>query len=247
VYRPNGTGVQPRMQKGAPPVYNPHKPAATAQRMVAARPPAPAFPRFNTIQRGHDRKSTAFTPLDLQNAAFSTVTAMLYIDADGDGSWECYGKFTSDTNGHAEAHILQYLTDEVHFSGDAHAVIELTASPCGPQDKNCAHSLMHFVNFIAEDRGIAKVTIKALGFYKGSTESMDSATQILSTTGMHFEVWDVRAEMLNGSAPEGYDNSLTLQNFAQAEIFQEPKAGRKTSPLDKSTFNQEKFGNYLWS
>ena len=194
---------------------------------------------------GHDKTAEAFTPMDLQNASFSTVTAMLYIDPDGKGHWECHGKFTSDKKGHAEEHVLNYLNNEVYYSGDAKVVIELTASPCGTgfNEHNCSGQLIQFQQSEAEERGIESVSIKALGFYKGGQDAMYNATEMISK-GVGFEIWDIRREMMEGPS-EGYDNSQTMLNFANAEVFQQPKSGRKTSPLDKSSFNQNKFGQFM--
>jgi hypothetical protein len=202
-------------------------------------------PISRTIQMGHDKKARAFTAMDLQNASFSTVTAMLYIDPQGDGDWECHGKFTSDNKGHAEEHVLNYLNNDVYYSGDAKVIIELTASPCGtgPNEHNCSGQLIQFKQSEAEERGIAEVSVKALGFYKGSQNAMYDATEMISQ-GVNFEIWDIRREMTEGPS-EGYDNSKSMSNFANAEVYQQPKSGRKTSPMDKSSFNQEKYDKFM--
>jgi hypothetical protein len=215
----------------------PYRAKSTLQpRMVAAS---------QTIQMGHDKNSKAFTPMDIQNANFSTVTALLWIDADGDDQWECHGKFTSDNKGHAEEHIIDYLSNDVYFGGypTAKVVIELTASPCGEDSKNCTKQLIDFKNSTAEERGIAEVSVKALGFYKGSQESIYNATEMISND-VPFQIWDVDTEMKEGTS-EGYDNSKTMENFALAEVYQVPKGGRKMSVFDKSKLNQEKFDKFL--
>lgn len=244
-----------RPTAAAPPVYRPQMALPSRPGGVTYGPPPVAIsgakstlqPRSanlsRTIQRGHDPHSKAFTPLDLQNASFSTVTALLWIDPNGDNSWECHGKFTSDRRGHAEEHLLTYLSNDVYYSGSAKVVIELTASPCGEDSVNCTKQLIDFKTNEAAERGIESVRVKALGFYKGNEDSMYNATEMISQ-GVDFEVWDVRNEMMEGTS-EGYDNFKSMQNFAMAEVYQLPKSGRKTSAFDKSQFNQDKFEKYL--
>jgi hypothetical protein len=183
--------------------------------------------------------------LDLQNDSFSQTTAMLYIDPNGDGSWENHGKFTSDNIGHAEDHILTYLLNEVYYMGDAHVLIEITKSPCGSSDNNCAQHLIDFKKEEAKGRGIKNISIKALGFYKASEETKHEATNIHSTKGMSFEIWDVMGEMKSGGPPEGYDNEDTLRAFANAHLYQQEKSGRKTDALTKSQFNQESYAKFM--
>lgn len=221
-----------------------------AKAMVVQRKASPTVQahgqRFgNVIQRAHYKKATGFSAMDLQEDNFSQTTAMLYISPSGDrDDWECHGKFTSDDGGHAEDYILGYLSEEVNYMGDALVIIEITKSPCGPSDNNCAKNLMDFIKHTAEDRGIEKVWIKAIGYYMGSQESVQSGDEIMSTSGMNFEIWDVKTEMQHGGPPEGYDNSDTLRTMANAYLYQQPKGGRKLDVFEKSQFNQEKMGKF---
>lgn len=196
------------------------------------------------IQMKHDRKATKFSEKDLQKAAHATVTALLYIDANGDDNWECHGKFTNDKDGHAEEQLLSYLNDEVYCGedGDGKVVIELTTSPCGPAYKNCAGKLKKFMEDDASSRGIANVKIKTLGFYKGAKDAMYDAAELKSVEGMDIEVWDLMGEMRGGKTEEGYDNSDSLQAIAAAHLYQD---GRTVKALDKSEYNKEKFGKFV--
>ena len=206
----------------------------------------PATGARGLIQRAHEKKAKGFTPMDLKKAAYATVTAMLYIDKDGDGGWECHGKFTSDKTGHAEEQLLTYLNEneKAYFGeeGEAKVVIELTTSPCGIEYNNCAGQLMSFVKDDAAMRGIDSVKIKTLGFYKGAKDAMYDAAEIKSAKGMDFDVWDVLSEMRHGATAEGYDNSESLQSIAAAHLHQE---GRCVKAIDKSERNKEEFAKFV--
>lgn len=225
----------------------PTPPLRPSARPIVQRKMTRGAPPLGTriaIQMAVDKKSKAFVPMDLQDASFSTVTAMLYIDSHGDGSFKCIGKFRSTKKGHAEEHILDYLRDHM-YSGSAQVVIELTSSPCGEKYRNCAGQLKSFMEDEAEGRGIAGMKIKALGFYKGERDAMLDASELKSVDGMDFEVWDVFEESRAGGAAEGYDNSQSLENFMLASVLQEPKKGRKLDVPDRVMHNQEKFAKFV--
>ena len=237
---PQGPKHHGPMKPPVPPHRSPARPIV--QRKVTRGAP-PLGPRA-AIQMAVDKKSKAFVPMDLQNACFSTVTAMLYVDTHGDGEYKPIGKFKSTKKGHAEEHILKYLRKK-YYGALAQVIIELTTSPCGEDHHNCAGQLKKFMEDEAEEHGIATIKIKALGFYKGSRDAMYDAAELKSVDGMDFEVWDLEAESQLAGPAEGYDNYESLQNLALADIGQEPKSGRKYHPYLRAKHNQDKFAKFV--